>query len=66
MQAGRSWSIIHYKEYEQNFKNFLELRIGRKKCSKEFILSSDLLSTKNEYNEVYSRKFWKMRLKTDY
>ena len=31
--------------------------IGRKKCSNEFILSSDLLSTKNEYTEVYSRKY---------
>ena len=57
MQVGRSRSILHYKEYEKNVKNFLELMIGRKKCSKEFISSSDLLSTKNEYTEVYSRKY---------
>ena len=37
MQAGRSRTIIHYEEYTQNLKNFLELRIGRKKRSKEFL-----------------------------
>ena len=57
MQAGRSWTVLHYEEYTQKLKNFLELRIGHKKCSNEFILSSDLLSTKNEYTEVYSRKY---------
>ena len=30
MQAGRSRTIIHYEEYTQNLKNFLELRIGPK------------------------------------
>ena len=37
LMAGRSGTIIHYEEYTQNLKNFLELRIGRKKRSKEFL-----------------------------
>ena len=36
MQVGRSGTIMHYEEYTQNSKNFLEFRIGRKKRSKEF------------------------------
>jgi len=37
MRAGRSGTIMHYEEYRQNFKNVLELRIGHKKRSKEFL-----------------------------
>ena len=48
IQAGRSGTIIHYDEYTHNFKEFLELRTGRKKLCKEFLQQIEELLCHNK------------------
>ena len=59
MQVGKSGTIYTMMYTCKNLNFFLELRIGLNEISKAFLWSRDLLSTWNEYIEVYSRKYQK-------